>query len=137
MSEELEVIAGGLDRVMARARELDPEARHVFEDAKGALDRLHKDGLTTIVRHLRSDERGRELLYELVDDPGVRMILAMHGIIRTEPVATSAVETAGAADSSGGCCSGGTSSDPAPTIIPLESVRLRPGASGAGPTTEA
>lgn len=129
MSDDLEVLAGGLDRVMERARGLDPEARHVFDDAKGALDRLHRDGLTTIVRRLREDERGRELLYELVDDPGVRMILGMHGIIRTEPPAEATESSA--ASSGGGCCGGG-SGEPSATVIPLDAVRLRPGAARMG-----
>lgn len=82
---ELEQNAAQLDEAMAQLAALEPNARRVIQDALDALNRLHKDGLTTVVRRLREDDRGRELLYELVDDPGVRMLLAMHGIIRPDP----------------------------------------------------
>ncbi|HEY6797184.1 MAG TPA: NifU family protein, partial [Kineosporiaceae bacterium] len=36
-------------------------------------------------RALRSDPRGKELLFELVDDPVVYALLTMHGIVRADP----------------------------------------------------
>ena len=84
-STDLEVLAGQLDRAIARADDLDPAARTVFDDAVGALEGLHKQGLTTIITTLRADPRGKELLFGLVDDPTVRMLFAMHGLIRPSP----------------------------------------------------
>ncbi|GAA3601009.1 NifU family protein [Marihabitans asiaticum] len=93
-ADEVAAHAARLDSAMARIAALEESARTPFADAKEALDALHKAGLTTIVRRLRDDDRGRELLYELVDEPGVRMLLAMHGIIRPDPItlATSAID---------------------------------------------
>lgn len=81
----LDVLAARLDQTMVELAALGPAARTTIRSALDALDRLHRDGLTSIVRRLRADDRGRELLYELVDDPAVRMVLAMHEIIRPDP----------------------------------------------------
>lgn len=89
---EFEQLAARLDDALARAAELDPLPRQVLDDMRSALDGLHRSGLTAIVRALRADERGKELLFELVDDPTVRMLLGMHGIIRVpqDPMALAA-----------------------------------------------
>ena len=83
---ELDRLAGSLDEAMARLPELDPVARQTTTGVLDSLNGLHKAGLTTIVRRLKEDPRGKELLFELVDDPGVRMLLMMHGIIRPDPM---------------------------------------------------
>ncbi|MDP2712123.1 MAG: NifU family protein [Solirubrobacteraceae bacterium] len=85
---DLERLATELDAARARAEELDPRPREILDDSLDALNALHRAGLTTIVRALRADPRGKELLFELVDDPSVRMVLLMHGIIRSsDPMA--------------------------------------------------
>lgn len=81
----LEDLAGALDAATARIAGLDPTVRALVTEAVDALNALHKAGLTTVVRHLKNDPRGKELLFELVDDPGVRMLLAMHAIIKPDP----------------------------------------------------
>jgi nitrite reductase/ring-hydroxylating ferredoxin subunit/Fe-S cluster biogenesis protein NfuA len=80
---DLEMLAGGLDAALARKAELEPLARQVLEDALTSLNAIHKAALTAIVRARRDDERGEELLFELVDDSAVRMALSMHGLIRS------------------------------------------------------
>ena len=42
--------------------------------------------LLRVVRQLKDDPRGKELLFELVDDPVVYALLVMHGIVRADPV---------------------------------------------------
>lgn len=86
----LERTAARLDEAMGRLSGLDPATREIVDGAVDALNQLHMEGLTTVVRRLRDDERGRELLYELVDDPHVRMLLSMHGIIRPDPMTLAA-----------------------------------------------
>jgi nitrite reductase/ring-hydroxylating ferredoxin subunit/Fe-S cluster biogenesis protein NfuA len=81
----IEATADQLDQAMARIAGLEPEARRAIERALEALNALHKAGLTTLVRTMKDDPRGKELLFDLVDEPDVRMILAMHGIIRPDP----------------------------------------------------
>jgi len=64
------------------------EANHTTgsrDDDLEALEAFHRAGLATIVRRLEEDPRGKELLLELVADPGVRAMLVMHGIIRSSP----------------------------------------------------
>ena len=79
---DLEKAAAALDDALARKAELDPLPRQVLDETLEPLNAIHKAGLTAIVRALRADPRGKELLFELVDDAAVRMILSMHGIIR-------------------------------------------------------
>lgn len=83
---ELEALAARLDEAMSRIESADPESKKVTTDAVDALNALHKQGLITIVRRLREDPRGKELLFELVDDEVVHMLLSMHGIIRPDPM---------------------------------------------------
>lgn len=174
---------GGLDRAarrvdiaMERAELLDPTARKVARDLKGAVEEFHREGLTRIVRHLRTDPRGTELLHQLADDPVVYALLLMHQIVRADPATLAAgalaevspylhshggavelvdvappvvrVRLAGACT---GCSAAATTlrdvveralvsavpgidrvevvpSAPEPALIPLDGVRLRPGA---------
>lgn len=81
-SEQISEWGARLDQAIANIQELPPEQRAIAQDFALALDALSKSALTTIVRTLRGDERGKELLFELVDDPTVRLLLGMHGIIR-------------------------------------------------------
>ena len=55
-----------------------------------AFTTLHRQALVTIVRRLREDPSGKELLFELVDDPHVHMMLAVHGIVRADPTTRAA-----------------------------------------------
>lgn len=82
--QAIEEAARALDAATSRIAELEPLPRQVVTDSLESLNTLHKVGLTTIVRKLKDDPRGKELLFELVDEPEVRMILAMHGIIRPD-----------------------------------------------------
>ncbi|MFN8195223.1 MAG: NifU family protein [Nocardioidaceae bacterium] len=82
----LEELAGELDEVMADLEALAEEPRDVASLAVDRLNALHRQALLTVVRRLKDDPRGKELLFELVDDPTVHMVLAMHGIVRPDPV---------------------------------------------------
>lgn len=84
-SEDIETIAARLDETMAAINALEPTARQAVNAALTSLDSLHAQALTAIVRALKSDPRGKELLFDLVDEPVVRMVLSMHEIIRPDP----------------------------------------------------
>ena len=87
----IEEHAARLDATKARTGDLDPVALEILTEHLDALDALHTEGLRTIVRTLRDDPRGKELLFELVDDPVVHMVLGMHGIVRPDPVTAAEV----------------------------------------------
>jgi nitrite reductase/ring-hydroxylating ferredoxin subunit/Fe-S cluster biogenesis protein NfuA len=78
-------LAAAVDAAVTRTQALDGEGAEAAADLRAALEAFHRSGLVTIVRRLRDDPRGKELLFELVDDPGVRAMLALHGIIRADP----------------------------------------------------
>jgi nitrite reductase/ring-hydroxylating ferredoxin subunit len=81
---EIDQAAARVDRAIAQARELSEPSRAKALEVKDAIEEFHKDGLVRIVRHLRADPRGKELLMELAADPLVYMLFAMHGIVRTD-----------------------------------------------------
>lgn len=83
---DLDTLAGRVDAAVAALDDLDPAARAAAEELKAALEAIHRAGLTTIVSRMRADDGARPLLFDLVDDPVVRMLLTLHGIIRPDPV---------------------------------------------------
>lgn len=75
-------LAERVDAAERAVAALDDPGRQAAEAWVGALDALHRDVLVAVVTTLKADERGRELLFGLVDDPAVHAVLAMHGIVR-------------------------------------------------------
>jgi len=80
-----EELAAAVDTAAAAVADLEPEAMVAAEQLKSAIEAFHKPALTSIVRTLRDDPRGKELLFALVDEPEVRAVLALQGIIRADP----------------------------------------------------
>lgn len=81
-----EELARAVDEAAAAVARLDGPSRQACQALRGALEAAHRAGLVTIVRRLRADDAGRALLYELVEDPTVRMLFSLHGIIRPDPL---------------------------------------------------
>lgn len=71
-----------IDRAQRALGALDPEARTAAEELVAAIEDHQAAVLRTMVVALRADERGRELLYELVDEPEVHAALVKAGIVR-------------------------------------------------------
>jgi Fe-S cluster biogenesis protein NfuA/nitrite reductase/ring-hydroxylating ferredoxin subunit len=83
---EFDDLASRVDDAVAALGDLDPAARKVAEELQAAVEAVHKAGLVTIVRRLRADDATRAALFELADDPVVHLLLALHGIVRPDPV---------------------------------------------------
>jgi Fe-S cluster biogenesis protein NfuA/nitrite reductase/ring-hydroxylating ferredoxin subunit len=71
-----------VDDAVSAVEQLEPAARAAALELKAAIEAFHRPALVQIVRRLRADPRGKELLFELADDPSVRAVLALQGIIR-------------------------------------------------------
>ena len=109
-TEQLTVWGARLDQAVADVQRLDPESRAIAEEFALALDTLSRTALTEIVKTLKADPRGKELLFELVDDPSVRFLLGMHGIIRMpDPEQAERVKSGQGEDGSGAAHSHGKS----------------------------
>jgi hypothetical protein len=78
--EDLALLADRVDRALAEVAALEPAARAKAVAVRLAIEEFHKAGLTRIVRRLKEDPRGRDLLFELVDEPAVHALFAMHGL---------------------------------------------------------
>lgn len=83
---EFEQRAQAVDDALVAVETLDDDAAKVVRDLKDAIEGFHRPGLVAIVRALRDDPRGKELLFQLVDDPSVRAVFALHGIIKADPM---------------------------------------------------
>ena len=81
---DLDQLAARVDRALAEAEALDPAAREKAREVRQAIEAFHKAGLARIVRALKADPRGAEILYELVDQPAVYALFAMHGLVRAD-----------------------------------------------------
>jgi Fe-S cluster biogenesis protein NfuA/nitrite reductase/ring-hydroxylating ferredoxin subunit len=82
--EELSHLAEAVDRAVAEIMALEPAQRAKALALKAAIEAFHKGGLTTIAKRLKADPRGKELLFELVDEPHVHALFSMHGIVRAD-----------------------------------------------------
>jgi len=82
---DVESLAAEVEAAQDAVAALDPDARQVAERLQKAIEAFHRPGLVQLTRLLRDDPRGKELLFEAVDDPAVRAIFALHGIIRPDP----------------------------------------------------
>jgi Fe-S cluster biogenesis protein NfuA/nitrite reductase/ring-hydroxylating ferredoxin subunit len=82
---DIEDLARALDAAGAAVATLEASSRSVAEDLRRALDDAHRAALVHLIRALRADARGKELLFAAVDVPAVRMVLLMHGLIRPDP----------------------------------------------------
>jgi Fe-S cluster biogenesis protein NfuA/nitrite reductase/ring-hydroxylating ferredoxin subunit len=81
---ELEELAKEVDKTLALVQGQGPEAQKPALALKDAIEAFHKLGLTRIIQRLKNDSRGKELLFELVDDPVVYALFAMHGLVRED-----------------------------------------------------
>lgn len=84
MDENLEKLAEKVDTAMSEVRKLDAQAQKQALALKTAIEEFHRVGITQIVKKLKGDPRGKELLFELVDEPTVYALFAMHGIVRAD-----------------------------------------------------
>lgn len=83
---EFERLAGAVDDALVAVQDLDSSSKQQATDLKEAVEAFHRPALVHIVQTLKADPRGKELLFELVDDPSVRGVFALHGIIKADPM---------------------------------------------------
>lgn len=126
-----EELAARVDSAARRIADLQGAARETAEEVKGAVEAVHRAGLTAIVRRMRQDERARELLFELIDDPVVHLLLSLHGIIQpgTAGVQRGPDGARPSSRSSGGDAEPAQAQD---VFVPLDSVWTRSGHRDAG-----
>lgn len=84
---EFEQLAADVDAAAADVEALGSgDAKDAAKALGAAIEAFHRPALVQIVQTLKADPRGKELLFELIDDPSVRALFAMHGIIRADPM---------------------------------------------------
>jgi Fe-S cluster biogenesis protein NfuA/nitrite reductase/ring-hydroxylating ferredoxin subunit len=83
-NSDLQDLAERVDRAIAEVRSLDNAAQVKAIAMKSAIEEFHKLGLSKIVRRLKADPRGKELLFELIEDPAVLALFSMHNLVRAD-----------------------------------------------------
>jgi Fe-S cluster biogenesis protein NfuA/nitrite reductase/ring-hydroxylating ferredoxin subunit len=83
-ASELATRAQAVETALTEVRGMPIDQRTRALALKDAVEAFHKAGLVTIVRTLKADPRGKELLLDLADDPGVYALFAMHGIVKAD-----------------------------------------------------
>ncbi len=84
--DDLETAAAAVDAALAAVDELDPNARDAALALRDAIEAFHRDGLVAIVRAMKADNGAKQVLFDLADNPTVRALFTIHGIIRPDPV---------------------------------------------------
>ena len=82
--QNLDLLAQRVDQLIHEIDHLEEGPRNKALELKKAIEAFHKVGLTKIIQRLKLDPRGKELLFELVDEPGVFALFSMHGLIRAD-----------------------------------------------------
>jgi nitrite reductase/ring-hydroxylating ferredoxin subunit/Fe-S cluster biogenesis protein NfuA len=80
--DTLEQLASRIDQAAAAVDKLDHQARDSAHELQHAIEAFHKEALTRMVRRLKDDPRGKELLFEMVDDPLIYALFVRHAIVR-------------------------------------------------------
>lgn len=83
-TDEFQILAERVDQAVTEVRNLDQEAQRKALALKSLIEEFHKVGLTKIVQRLKADPRGKDLLFELAEDPSVYALFAMHGLVRAD-----------------------------------------------------
>ena len=83
---ELESTAAAVDTALAAVNDLDDDGRDRALALRDAIEAFHREGLVAIVTAMKADEEAKRVLFDLVDDPTVRALFLVHGIIRPDPM---------------------------------------------------
>jgi Fe-S cluster biogenesis protein NfuA/nitrite reductase/ring-hydroxylating ferredoxin subunit len=81
---DLQELAERVDQAVAEVRTLDAPSPAKAMAMKNAIEEFHKLGLIKMVQRLKSDDRGRELLFELAEDPTVYALFSMHNLVKAD-----------------------------------------------------
>lgn len=79
---DFDELARAVDEALAAVHTLEPDERNKALKLRDAIDELTKDALIKLVRAVRSDERGRELLADALQMPEVYALFSKHEIIK-------------------------------------------------------
>ncbi len=82
--DDLDQLAERVDKAIAEVQTLEPDVRAKAMTLKSTIEEFHKAGLTHIVKTLKNDPNGKQLLFEMVDEPTVYALFAMHGLVRAD-----------------------------------------------------
>jgi len=83
-TNDLQSIASQIDEILEKVKELPEDSLELVGKLKELIEEFHRIPLVKIVRHLKSDPKGKELLLEIVKDPDIYALFLKHGIVRPD-----------------------------------------------------
>ena len=81
---DAEALATAVDRAREAMAPLDEDIRRRAEALVKARESFLAAGVREMIRRLKSDDRSREVLFELVDDPLVYAVLLELGVVKPD-----------------------------------------------------
>ncbi|MEM6287604.1 MAG: NifU family protein [Bacteroidota bacterium] len=79
-----ERLATEVDAALEQCRVLDDDGRKASMRLKKALEGFQKHVLAQLIRGLKDDLRGKELLIGLLDDPAILSAFTVHGLLKPD-----------------------------------------------------
>lgn len=80
--ESFDDLARRVDELRDRIHHQDPEVAALLDETVEAITAFNRVGLMVLVRMLRSDPRGQDILFAAVDEPEVMALLVSHGLVK-------------------------------------------------------
>lgn len=80
--ESFEELAQQIDGLRDRIHHQDPEVAALLDETVEAITAFNRIGLMTLIRMLRADPRGQDILFAAVDEPEVMALLVSHGLVK-------------------------------------------------------
>jgi nitrite reductase/ring-hydroxylating ferredoxin subunit/Fe-S cluster biogenesis protein NfuA len=86
MTEELsfEKLAERIDELFKKVRDFEDEKREIVGELVKSIEEFTKIALVKLVRFMKEDPRGKELLLKAVKEPEVYSLFLKHGLIRED-----------------------------------------------------
>ncbi len=80
--QSFDELAQRVDELRDRVSHQDPQVKDLLDETIDAITAFNRVGLVTLIRKMRADPRGQEILYSAVDEPEVMALMASHGLVR-------------------------------------------------------
>ena len=83
-TESFQELASRVDQLRNKVTQQSKEVHALLDETIDAITAFNRAGLAELVRVLRADARGTELLFEAVDIAEVMALMVSHGIVRAD-----------------------------------------------------
>lgn len=80
--QSFDELAQRVDELRDRVSHQEVAVAELLNETIDAITAFNRVGLVTLIRKMRADPRGQDILFAAVDEPEVMALLASHGLVR-------------------------------------------------------